>query len=189
VSPDWGFFQRLLEVGEMATEAPQDVSRRGFLAWIAGLLLSAGVLFSAIPFLGTLLAKPSAGTKEDYLGIGPVGALKAGEPVSLTFTEVQQEAYVRQTVVRNVWAVKETSGDVVVFSPVCPHLGCQYTWDAASRHFVCPCHASVWQIDGKRIGGPTPRNLDTLPSKVENGTLMVKWEQYKLATPEKTPIA
>jgi Rieske Fe-S protein len=24
---------------------------------------------------------------------------------------------------------------------------------------VCPCHGSAFQIDGKRIGGPSPRSL------------------------------
>ena len=32
----------------------------------------------------------------------------------------------------------------VVFSPICPHLGCKYAWNDAQNKFLCPCHGSVY---------------------------------------------
>ena len=43
---------------------------------------------------------------------------------------------------------------------VCTHLGCIYAWVDANDRFECPCHGSKYRLDGRRITGPAPRNLD-----------------------------
>jgi Rieske Fe-S protein len=60
--------------------------------------------------------------------------------------------------------------------------------DQGAKRFVCPCQTSIWDIQGKLLSGPSPRNLDTLPAKVEGGRLLVRWQQYKVATPQKVVI-
>ena len=30
-----------------------------------------------------------------------------------------------------------------IFSPICPHLGCRYSWIDDQKKFVWPCHGSV----------------------------------------------
>lgn len=165
------------------------ISRRRFLEWLAGSLVFLGVMFNAVPFVGALLKRPAGAQAEGFASVGPVSGLAPLQPVNLTFADVQQDAYVHQTVTRTVWAVKQASGEVLVYTPVCPHLGCQATWDPGAKHFICPCHTSIWTVEGKLVSGPSPRNLDTLPSRVDNGVLMVKWVQYELGTPQKIPIA
>jgi menaquinol-cytochrome c reductase iron-sulfur subunit len=155
---------------------------------MAGVLVVVGIALNSVPFVGVLFAQVRSGGKKGFLAVGPVSDLKPGVPTSLTFTDVEEDAYLRQSVVRSVWAVKNTSGQVVVYTPVCSHLGCQYTWDARSSRFACPCHASFWTVDGKLLGGPAPRDLDALPSRVQNGVLFVRWERYKSAIPEKVSV-
>jgi nitrite reductase/ring-hydroxylating ferredoxin subunit len=58
------------------------------------------------------------------------------------------------------WAVKLDNGEVIAFAPQCTHLGCAYHWDDPKKQFLCPCHSSVFSIDGKVISGPAPRPLD-----------------------------
>jgi menaquinol-cytochrome c reductase iron-sulfur subunit len=72
-----------------------------------------------------------------------------------------------------------------VFSPLCPHLGCGYRWEGTERKFKCPCHGSVYAITGEVLAGPAPRPLDTLPTKVENGRLLVIYEEFKAGLPAK----
>jgi len=163
-------------------------SRRRFLEGCAGALASLGAVFTVVPMASALLSTRPSGTAADYVEIGSVADLKTGEPAQITFTDVEQDAYVRAEVPRSVWAVKRPAGAVVVYTPVCPHLGCQVAWDGVSKRFVCPCHASIWTVDGRLLSGPSPRGLDTLPSKVDGGMLFVKWERYKLAIPEKIPV-
>lgn len=173
----------------MTAETSHDTSRRGFIAWVAGTLVLLGTMLNAVPFVGALVAKPAGGTKEEYVEVGTIASFKPGVPVSLTFTDASQDAYIHESVVRSVWAVKAGTGEIAVFSPICPHLGCHYTWDTTTSRFVCPCHTSIFDIQGRLLSGPAPRALDTLPSKVVGGKLLVLWQQYKLATPVKSPIA
>jgi cytochrome b6-f complex iron-sulfur subunit len=49
----------------------------------------------------------------------------------------------------------------------CPHLGCTVPWVEASHEFRCPCHGSIYDYDGAKIGGPTPRGLDLMAITVE----------------------
>ncbi|MFO7273893.1 MAG: Rieske 2Fe-2S domain-containing protein [Bacillota bacterium] len=56
----------------------------------------------------------------------------------------------------------------------CVHLGCTVPWNAAQKKFMCPCHASVYDITGQNIAGPAPRPLDMMEVIVEpDGTILV----------------
>lgn len=172
----------------MADEQVRSTTRRDFLGWVSGGLVFLGVLFSGVPLIGALVIRPAGGKKGKFVPIGRTATLNVGEPTSLTFDDAQQDAYLHQTVSRSVWAVKRASGEIVVFSPICPHLGCSAAWETKNKRFLCPCHTSVWTVDGKLVSGPSPRDLDILPSKVVDGVLMVEWQQFKVAIPEKILI-
>jgi menaquinol-cytochrome c reductase iron-sulfur subunit len=40
----------------------------------------------------------------------------------------------------------------------------------------------VFDIEGKVVAGPAPRPLDLLPSKIENGRLLVVFKEFKPGT-------
>jgi menaquinol-cytochrome c reductase iron-sulfur subunit len=107
------------------------------------------------------------------------------QPVRISWRDVETDAFIQERVERDVWAVKHSSTEATVFSPICTHLGCRYSWDADRRQFLCPCHGSIFSVDGKVVGGPAPRPLDTLPTKVENGKLYVEWERFVVGVPDK----
>src|SRR5215470_16902967 len=87
---------------------------------------------------------------------------------SQTILVAQNAGWGRFTSEQAVWLIKK--GDqVTVFSSVCPHLGC--TVNESANGFGCVCHNSSWTRDGETSGGPTPRGLDRLEHKVENGVL------------------
>jgi cytochrome b6-f complex iron-sulfur subunit len=44
-------------------------------------------------------------------------------------------------------------------SAVCPHRQCAVDWDAEAREFVCPCHDSRFDADGKVTQGPATTDL------------------------------
>ncbi|MDQ2817907.1 MAG: ubiquinol-cytochrome c reductase iron-sulfur subunit [Candidatus Eremiobacteraeota bacterium] len=69
----------------------------------------------------------------------------------------------------------------VMFSPICPHLGCHYDWNDSAGKFICPCHGSVYTRLGKHIGGPAPRGLDPLPFREQSGIAEVTWVRFKTA--------
>ena len=46
-------------------------------------------------------------------------------------------------------------------------------WDRESRRFVCPCHASSFDITGAVLAPPAPRALDLHPIRFENRVVKV----------------
>jgi cytochrome b6-f complex iron-sulfur subunit len=41
----------------------------------------------------------------------------------------------------------------------CTHLGCTVNWQAAQNRFVCPCHGSQYDNQGRVVQGPAQRSL------------------------------
>lgn len=169
--------------------APEAVTRRGFVGWAVGLGTTFVALVAGIPLLGSaaegVTKQASAG---EYVDVAEVNAIPMGEPYGISFVETSQDAYLYSQVPHSVYALKKSDTDITVYSPACPHLGCQVFFDRQKKQYVCPCHGSVFADDGARITGPTPRGLDVLPSKIENGTLSVQWVQYKPGVPTKIPV-
>lgn len=166
----------------------EQLSRRSFLEASVVVLAAVSGLVLGLPLLGSLIG-PALRTKiRHFVKVCKVDSLPKSTPADLNFADQDVDAFIRETTLRSVWAVKNSASDVTVFSPICPHLGCRYNWDSQSDHFVCPCHGSVFSKDGKVVAGPTPRPLDTLPTKIENGDLYIEWEQFKVGTPQKEAI-
>ena len=42
---------------------------------------------------------------------------------------------------------------------VCTHLGCVVPWNKAENKFMCPCHGSQYNKEGKVVRGPAPLSL------------------------------
>ena len=159
-------------------------SRRGFFKLAIGALASVSGIMLGVPILRTTMHSASS-EESGWTEVAELKTLPVNSPEKIRFPTLSQDAYLHGTTVRSAWIIKNTAGDVTVFSPVCTHLGCYYSWNNAAGRFECPCHASVFSIGGDVLGGPAPRPLDTLPHKVENGVLFVRWEEFKSGLPEK----
>jgi len=160
-------------------------SRRKFLGYAIGGVAGAISLGYAVPLVGYVVEPSLAREEAEWSKVGMIDDIEPGSPTSVNFSAQTKVGWTEKKVEHDVWVVKHGDGTVTVFSPVCPHLGCGYRWDAADRKFKCPCHASVFDVDGKVLGGPAPRGLDTLPAKVEDGVLYVKYEKFRLGVPYK----
>lgn len=175
----------------MVDQAPGDpgqITRRGFVGWAVGVGAAFVALVGGIPLIGSVVSSSGQAKAGEFVKVADVASLPQGQPFGLTFVEQTTDAYNTELLPHAVYAVKHSETDVTVFSPVCPHLGCQVYFDRTKNDFICPCHGSVFTVTGTKIAGPTPRNLDTLPSKIQSGALYVQWVQYKPGVPEKTPV-
>jgi Rieske Fe-S protein len=72
----------------------------------------------------------------------------------------------------------------VIFSPICPHLGCRYAWSDALNKFACPCHGSQYTNYGEHTAGPAQRGLDPLPLRDQSGAAQITWIQYEQNVPD-----
>src|ERR1035438_6846791 len=63
--------------------------------------------------------------------------------------------------------------EVTAFGPQCTHLGCAYHWEEGRGQFLCPCHTSLFSIDGKVAAGPAPRPLDRYQTRLNGSKLLL----------------
>ena len=148
-------------------------SRRAFhLAVIYGF----GAVISflvAIPTAFYLLIPPRLRAGSKYIEAGDVSQLTAGAPVEMSFQENRLDGWKLITEKKTAWVVKEPNNRIVAFGPQCTHLGCAYHFENSQNQFVCPCHNSVFSIDGKVVSGPAPRPLDRYETRVQNNQLEI----------------
>ena len=57
--------------------------------------------------------------------------------------------------IKKIGVYKDTNGKTFCVKPYCTHLGCELSWNALEKTWDCPCHGSRFDIDGKRIKGPS----------------------------------
>ena len=178
----------------MADDAQQELpdlgerSRRDFLKTVASVLLGIITTLVVVPMVWMVSIGGYRRSGLSYTSVASLDSLPLGQPKEVSFTAESTDAYLRQRVSYAAWVIKHSPTEVTVFSPICPHLGCHYDWNAGRGEFMCPCHGSVFSPDGKVLAGPAPRPLDTLPSKIEHGELLVAWERFEPGIRGKVPV-
>jgi len=163
-------------------------TRRRFLIALITIASSLLGVILGLPFINALIGSKVRTAKDKWIRVAELQAIPEGEPVRLNFVMNGQDAFIQQTTVHSVWVIRRSPAELTAFSPICPHAGCYYNWSAGLKRFDCPCHGSIFRIDGPVVSGPAPRPLDTLPVKIENGTLYVIWQRFKAGVPEKIEI-
>ena len=137
-------------------------SRRSFLTklWIVlGFVALAEFIAVAVAFLRPGKSKASQDS-DDTVIIG--GAVDKFLPNSVT-------AFVRG----RFYLARLEDGGFLALSRKCTHLGCTLPWVEKESRFVCPCHASAFDITGNVINAPAPRALDIYPVDIENDIVKV----------------
>ena len=139
----------------------QKVSRRTFLDW----LLTGGLIAWAIGFVAPVLSYVWPAQRR-----GPsVQTVSAGKVADFADWEAKIVAVNGHPVI-----VIRTPRGFRAFSAICTHLGCIVGWDAQRREIACPCHAGVFDLNGRPVAGPPPRPLAEEGVVVVNGEVMVK---------------
>ena len=120
-----------------------------------------------------------------------IADLPVGQWRLVTIEVVRQDGWQQKSRMQHaVWVRRSAGADppAIVLSPICPHLGCPIEWRPDQSEFVCPCHKGTFTGDGEVVGGPPPRGMDELPSKVRAGRLPVQWREFKNGVAERVPI-
>jgi len=165
-----------------------DGTRRRFFELV--IKVSAGLigLSLAVPLVGYLISPALKRRKQQWVDVASAAELQRGVPTQLEYVATVQDGYLESKTQKAVWAVKQANGEVTVFSPMCTHLGCGYHWDGGAQQFKCPCHGSAFDVSGRVVGGPAPRPLDALPSKVDNGRLFIMYKEFKSGVPKQIEL-
>ena len=166
-------------------------ARRTFLRWAAatGSLLSAAMvgLPSLWAFLSPAFRRPQG---QRWIKLGEVDQIETGAPIRFDFSETVNDAWVETRALRGVWIYTEDGKSFTVYNGHCTHLACSYGFEKEKGIFHCPCHHGRFELKtGKVVGGPPPRPLDTLDTKIEGGILYAAYRDFRAGIPEKIPVA
>jgi menaquinol-cytochrome c reductase iron-sulfur subunit len=127
----------------------------------------------AAPAAIYLLMSPRGNKHGNFVEAANLAQLELGKPQEVTFSRTRIDGW--RTFQEKViaWVVKTDEKNVVAYAPQCTHLGCAYHWEDKKNQFVCPCHESLFSLDGKVQGGPAARPLDRYDVRVENSKLLI----------------
>ncbi len=147
-------------MAEITEQMPSgSVSRRDFLqmAWIAtgALTLAAGGALS----LRFFEPKVVEGQFGGVFDLGPVDGFPLGSVTPITSGRF--------------YLVRLQDGGFLALYQKCTHLGCAVPWEPQQGRFVCPCHASAFEMDGQLVNPPAPRPLDRFLVTINEGTVSV----------------
>jgi menaquinol-cytochrome c reductase iron-sulfur subunit len=139
---------------------------------IYGLWAAIAAALSA-PALVYLFFPPKPQKQDQWVEAGDISRLEPGAPLEVVFRRNRTDGWKVISEKSTAWVVRTADQQVVAYGPQCTHLGCAYHWDDGKREFLCPCHSSMFSIDGKVIAGPAPRPLDRYEVRVEDNKLLL----------------
>lgn len=138
-----------------STTNPEDLtqsSRRGFFGTLAGVAVA-------------LLAWPRA-------------ALAGGKSwVAVPLTKAPKLKAVGGSMVtrirgKELLLVRDGENSAHAFEAKCPHEFCDLNYAPDSQKIECPCHAGLFDLNGKVLEGPPPRPLETYSAVVDGERIL-----------------
>ena len=143
----------------MSDKDPKLIKRREF-SWNLG-FASIGISIGGASILSLQYLKPNV------LFEAPT-KFKAGR------SEEYQPGSITVNVERKVYIVRKKEGSFYALSSVCTHLGCITNYQSAVKRIACPCHGSLFDLEGNVLSGPAPRSLKRiLIEQNDRGVLVV----------------
>jgi len=133
------------------------MTRRRFLTWLwvgLGGLILVEYVWLVIEFLRPRGRSLTDKTDAVIVEAGPIERFDPG-----TVTAVPAGRF---------YLARLSDGGFLALSRECTHLGCTVPWNQEEQKFICPCHASAFDIRGDVLGGPAPRALDVFAVRIEN---------------------
>jgi len=133
------------------------MQRRSFLSMIFAVMGSISFGSLAYPFL-KYLAPPKAEIKAQKQTIRKS---EVGEAKEVLFQNTP------------AIIIDRPGKGLIALSRVCTHLGCLLEYDKKKKMLICPCHAGIFNLEGRVVSGPPPKSLTVIPLKVEGEDIVI----------------
>jgi menaquinol-cytochrome c reductase iron-sulfur subunit len=157
----------------------ENQTRRKFYVGVINLLGAVITAALALPAAAYLLIKPNSEQSGEFIEVADLNQLATGKPEEVVYRRTRVDGWKKMEEKTTTWVVK-TPEKVIAFAPSCTHLGCAYHWNDEIQSFLCPCHTSVFRLDGSVVSGPAPRSLDRYVSKTVGGKLLISQKLEKV---------
>lgn len=180
----------MTEAAPEATGSSQP-DRRSFLAGLLAVGSAAVGVLLAVPLVRFTLHPVLARTTEkSWSDVGNVDEFRdLTAPVKKLVNIEQRDGWRKIVLEKPVYVSKDAKGELIVLSAVCTHLGCAVPWVEKENRFICPCHLGNFAADGTLLGGPPPRNMDRLETRIEGGILKTQYQFFRQLTKTKEELA
>ncbi len=162
----------------------KNLSRRTFLINTAKGLTGLAISGAGIPLiLSSCSSKTTADNNistESMVDLGPIEELQSGPyPMKINYDAKIQDGWAEIPMKGFVYVTKNDTGDLMIMSPVCTHLGCTVPiandeWKQKGVTFLCPCHDGKYDGQGKNVGGPPPRPFDIFNPVIQDGRVFIQ---------------
>ena len=138
------------------------ISRRDFIKLTTA---AVGTIIGAVigvPAIAYLIDPALKTVKSDaWIPLGKIETFEIGKPTAVSFTRSQVNGWEKTVTSYGLYVIKKSETNFLVLSSKCTHLGCTVNWKPDRNEYVCPCHDAQFALDGKVLGGPPPRPLDS----------------------------
>jgi cytochrome b6-f complex iron-sulfur subunit/menaquinol-cytochrome c reductase iron-sulfur subunit len=130
-------------------------------------------------------------TEGKWIRVARLSDLKDGEPKRVPVISEVVDAWTKynRENIGAVWLLKNRD-EVRALSVTCPHLGCGI--EKSAEGFGCPCHTSSFDKGGKRVAGPSPRDMDPIDARVvgdkDERSVEVRFKKYRQGVPDREEI-
>lgn len=72
-----------------------------------------------------------------------------------------------------VWVKRDEAGVMAILA-TCSHLGCEVRYHPEQDKWICPCHGSEYDGEGKVVGGPAGKALPRVAVELkQDGSLII----------------
>jgi Rieske Fe-S protein len=177
------------------------MTRRDFYSYgsmVLGGFVKLAVAVPAVAFLLSPLRKRDRGALGDsFVTLTSLSQLSVGVPRSFAIIRDRTDAWVRypREPAGSVWLIRQPEGvkpEVVAFTAECTHLGCAIKLAEDGRSFLCPCHTSSFDLEGRPLNQVPPRPMDRLDVELSadpDPKVRVKFQRFRALAQERIPLA
>lgn len=111
-----------------------------------------------------------------------------GTPVLFPVVATRTDAWTKSVApVGAVYVRRVTEKELQVYNVTCPHAGCAVEFQREKEGFYCPCHNSLFSLEGRRSeDSPAARDLDSLKYEIrKGGEVWVQFQNFETGKAEK----
>ena len=146
-------------------------TRRKFCTQAAALTIFGGALGAILDGCGSPTSPSNVASLPVVNGTPVSGVITLTIDSSSPLSAVGGAALV-QTSLGDYLVAHTSQNAFVALSAICTHQFCIIT-GFANQTYVCPCHGSTYDINGRVTGGPAPASLSQYPTQLTNGVLTI----------------
>jgi len=74
---------------------------------------------------------------------------------------------------RQLLLIRDGAASIRAFNPACSHRQCVVAYSAGEKKIKCPCHGSLFDLNGQVVHGPASQPLQSYPATLAGEQIIV----------------